>query len=283
MSHINTASVTQGGVHHLAHCWKIIRRDGSSIGLTDHDADLQFDQVIFHANAGMTVSRLEKRLGFDDYGIDVSGVLSHPIIRDIDLEEGVYDDAEFSIWLVDWQAPHNRQLIFAGILGEVVHDGTSYRVSLRANVSKMERVEGLIYQRSCSATLGDARCGIDLAQGQWRHTVRISRIADYSLEVQGFSRGSGWFKNGRLLLTDRHLRIRNDSLRGAAVDADSILVLGLWDQVPASLSIGQSVVIEQGCDQAEATCRNRFANYVNFRGFANLPMPQVLVKINRAR
>jgi uncharacterized phage protein (TIGR02218 family) len=283
MASIDMSSLSKGGISHLARCWKVIRRDGEVMGLTDHDADIQFDGVTFHANAGMIVSRLEKRLGFDDHGLDISGVLSHPIIRDIDLEEGLYDDADFSVWLVDWADANNRQLIFAGILGEVAHDGTSYRFSIRPNISKLEQVEGLVYQRSCSATLGDARCGLDLSQNRWRYTVQVSRIHDYSLEVQGFNQATGWFKNGRLLLADRYLRIRDDSLRGAAGAADSVLVLGLWDQVPASLSLGQSVVIEQGCDQAEETCRNRFGNYINFRGFANLPTPQVLVQIKRAR
>lgn len=282
-SDLDVVQPSQNAVGYFARCWKIVRQDGQVIGLTDHDADLHVDNTLYRANAGITVSRMEKRVGFDDHGLDITGVLSHPIIHDVDLAEGLYDDAQFAVWLVDWTQTDNRLLVFSGVLGEVVHDGTSYRASLRATVSRMERVEGSIYQRNCSASLGDDRCGVDLSQQKWRHTVRITSIDGFVLEVSGFEQGSGWFKNGRVILADRSLLIRDDILRGEVADKNAVLVLSLWDQVPASLTVGASIVIEQGCDQTESTCRDRFANYLNFRGFSTLPTPQVLVQINRAR
>ena len=36
-----------GGVTTLARCWRVVRRDGVSLGFTDHDGDLVFNGVTF--------------------------------------------------------------------------------------------------------------------------------------------------------------------------------------------------------------------------------------------
>ena len=48
----------------------------------------------------------------------------------------------------------------------------------------------------------------------------------------------------------------------------------IWEGLPADLLPGDSVVAIAGCDKRFATCRDRFANAPNFRGFPLIPAPE---------
>lgn len=52
-------------VTHLALCWRVERRDGVAIGLTDHDRDLEIDGMVYRAAPGMTPSAIVRGDGLD--------------------------------------------------------------------------------------------------------------------------------------------------------------------------------------------------------------------------
>jgi uncharacterized phage protein (TIGR02218 family) len=41
--------------------------------------------------------------------------------------------------------------------------------------------------------------------------------------------------------------------------------------VPEPIASGDTFTVTAGCDKIFATCRDRFANTVNFRGFPHIP------------
>ena len=47
--------------------------------------------------------------------------------------------------------------------------------------------------------------------------------------------------------------------------------LALWLQMPEPLAEGDLFAVTAGCDKRFETCRTKFANAVNFRGFPYLP------------
>jgi uncharacterized phage protein (TIGR02218 family) len=54
--------------------------------------------------------------------------------------------------------------------------------------------------------------------------------------------------------------------------------LTLREPPPFSVAPGDLVEIREGCDKRLATCRNRFANVVNFRGEPHLPGNDLLTR-----
>ena len=52
---------------------------------------------------------------------------------------------------------------------------------------------------------------------------------------------------------------------------DGAVTLELWQRMPEPLTAGDTFTVTAGCDKRFATCRDRFANAVNFRGFPHLP------------
>ena len=89
----------------LALAWRIERRDGVTIALTDHDRDLTIDGLRHRAAPGMTPSAIERSDGLEPDTMDVSGALTSAAIGEADLLAGRWDGARVAIALVDWRDP----------------------------------------------------------------------------------------------------------------------------------------------------------------------------------
>ncbi len=54
------------------------------------------------------------------------------------------------------------------------------------------------------------------------------------------------------------------------VALDGVLI-ELWQRTPEPIAVSDTFLVTAGCDKRFATCRDRFANSVNFRGFPHIP------------
>src|SRR5579875_852094 len=91
-----------GEVTTLALCWRIERRDGVAIGLTDHDRDLTVDGLVHRAAPGMTPSAIKRSDGLDADTMDIAGALTSGAIAEADLLAGRWDGARVVLFAVDW-------------------------------------------------------------------------------------------------------------------------------------------------------------------------------------
>ena len=53
------------------------------------------------------------------------------------------------------------------------------------------------------------------------------------------------------------------------VDGD--VVITLWQAAPETIAPGNTFTVTAGCNKRFSTCRDRFANAANFRGFPHIP------------
>jgi len=54
------------------------------------------------------------------------------------------------------------------------------------------------------------------------------------------------------------------------IEAGEVRV-ALWQQMPEPVAEGDLFAVTAGCDKRFETCRMKFANAINFRGFPHLP------------
>ena len=45
----------------------------------------------------------------------------------------------------------------------------------------------------------------------------------------------------------------------------------LWQSLQAQISIGDRFELKTGCDKRPETCRQKFDNFINYRGFPAIP------------
>lgn len=256
----------------LAQCWIVRRRDGVVLGFTDHDRDLPVDGVICRAGTGFMASEATQRFDLSIDGAELSGVLADELLSEADLAAGRYDAARVETWLVDWSDPGLRVLTARGTLGEVRRDGRAFTAELRGLADLLSQDTGRLYTADCGADLGDARCRVDLGQPAWRGegSVAATRSAA-ALAVSGLDGfAAGLFTAGRLTWRSGANAGLAVEIKLHRVDAGEVR-LTLWQTMAEPVAIGDGFVVTAGCDKLLATCRERFGNAVNFRGFPHIP------------
>ncbi|WP_170432100.1 DUF2163 domain-containing protein [Ruegeria arenilitoris] len=262
----------QSGMTTVCRCWAITRTDGMSFGFTDHDRELAFDGLVFKARTGLTASAIEQATGLSIDNSEAMGALSDAAVRDEDIEDGRFDGADVRAWLVNWAAPEQRMLQFRGSIGELRRAGGAFHAELRGLTDLLNRPLGRIYQKPCTAVLGDKACGFDrLTPGYWAE-AEIAEIDEGPiLRLQGAEAfEDGWFERGRVdVLTGRSQGL------WASVKTDRSIKIGrelhLWTALGSGLAAGDRVRVLAGCDKRMETCRLKFNNIINFQGFPDLP------------
>lgn len=253
-------------------CWSVARKDGVVVGFTDHDCDLSFDGITFKASSGMTARALQQGTGLAVDNTEAVGALSNASVSEADLLAGRYDGAEVRNWLVNWQDVSQRIAQFRGSFGEVTRAEGAFRAELRGLSEVLNQVQGLAYQRSCSATLGDARCRFDLAT-----PGRAVETAILGIDGKGTYRiasqpaiASGWFERGRAVMTTGATAGLVGLVKFDREDGPTRKVT-LWVDLAAAPVVGDVIRLEAGCDKLATTCREKFGNFMNFRGFPHIP------------
>jgi uncharacterized phage protein (TIGR02218 family) len=264
-NHLDTGATT------LAWCWKVERRDGTVLGFTDHDLDLSFDGVSFAAATGFTASEVVSSLGLAVDNLEVEGALVAAAITEADLAAGLYDGATVELWRVNWTDATQRVLMRKGALGEVSRGELAFTAELRGLAHALQQATGRTYQRLCDADLGDNRCGINVDAPGFKGTGSVDAVSDDRiLAVSGLSGfADNWFRFGKLAWTSGANAGRIAEVKGHARAAT--VTLTLWQRAPSPVEPGDGFTVMAGCDKTLATCRARFDNIANFRGFPHMP------------
>lgn len=261
-----------GGLTTLCRAWAITRKDGVRYGFTDHDCPLAFDGIAFRADSGLSALALQQGTGLSVDNSEAIGALSDAAIREEDIEAGRFDEAEVRAWLVNWADVSMRWLQFRGTIGLLRRSGGAFHAELRGLTEALNRPLGRVYQKPCTAVLGDSACGFDLDRPGYTETRPIAEIVERRIfrweGIRGFE--PGWFARGRLSVLDGVGKglwglIKHDRFDGNA------RVIELWEPIRAKLEPGDRVRLHAGCDKRMETCRLKFSNLVNFQGFPDIP------------
>jgi uncharacterized phage protein (TIGR02218 family) len=260
------------GVTTLCRAWRVDRRDGTVLGFTDHDRDLAFEGVTYRAQSGMTARALSQTSGLAVDNSEAIGALSDAGISEADIEAGRYDGAALRIWLVDWSNPDLRVLQFQGSLGLITRRDGLFEAELRGLTEFLNQPQGQVYQRPCAAILGDARCRFDLSRAGYTTEQVVGRHEEgrrfWFDGVTDFE--PRWFEHGRIKVQSGISAgligiVKNDRFE------DGQRMIELWEPLRGEIATGDQLLIEAGCDRRAETCRAKFGNFLNYRGFPHIP------------
>ena len=253
------------GATTLCHCWKLAPLLGPVLGFTDHDRDLIFDGVTFEAQAGFEASEIESSLGLSVDNLEASGALDSMQLDAEKLRAGNFDHATIEIWRVNWQDVAQRVLLRKGHLGEVTHGGTGFTAEVRGLSHLLNQTKGRVFQFGCDANLGDARCRVGLATtaGSINATEANRRFTVTGLN----SFAAGWFSLGTLTWDSGLNAGRREEVKFHGAQGN----IELWQAASFAVAVGDGFTVRAGCDKQFATCRAKFSNGENFRGFPHLP------------
>jgi uncharacterized phage protein (TIGR02218 family) len=259
-----------GGVTSLCRCWRLTTAGGGTMGFTDHDRDLVFEGTIFAAGSGFTASEMESGLGLAVDDLEAAGALSADGLTAERLQAGDFDHAAVEVWLVNWQVPAQRLLLRKGHLGEVRHGTRGFTAELRGLAHLLNQEKGRIFQNGCDAVLGDRRCGVDLAARGTAATVTAAEAARRITVGGAEAFAAGWFARGTARFASGANLSRTAEIKTHRVTSGAAIV-EFWQPMPFAVAAGDRLTLYPGCDKQFATCRTKFDNRLNFRGFPHMP------------
>ncbi|MGM0583574.1 MAG: DUF2163 domain-containing protein [Pseudomonadota bacterium] len=268
------AAELAGGVTTLCRCWRIRRADGVELGFTDHDREIAFDGLVFEPESGVTRTEMERSLGLAVDNVEAAGALRSDSLTEADILAGRYDCAEISQWLADWREPERRLKVFEGRAGEIRRGELGFEMEVQGLAELLNRPVGRVYRRQCDAELGDARCGVAL-EGALVRTGEVAEALGARRLLLGGAAGAaeaGFFSLGRLEWTSGENAgasavVRAHYRQGGAGG----MVAELWNAPVATMQAGDAFRVVAGCDKTAETCREKFQNLSNFRGFPLMP------------
>ena len=256
----------------LCYCWRLTRRDGAVMGFTDHDRTLTVDGALFEPEAGFTASEARSALGPGIDSAEVDGALSSDKVSEADIADGLYDGASVETLIVNWREPAQFSILKRETIARITRSDGQFVAELEGPGRALDFVRGRTIQRHCSAELGDARCKVNLAAGGFTGSGEVVSLSGLDTVVvaglDGFEQG--WFANGVLTWTsgersgqaERVIDFRHEAIGP---------ILVIWPAVSTQPQPGDQFSIVAGCDKSFATCRAKFSNSLNFRGFPHLP------------
>lgn len=256
----------------VCHCWRVTRRDGTVTGFTDHDRPLTVAGTMFEPESGFTASEARETLGLAADTVEIEGAISAATITAEDIAAGRWDGAIVETLLVNWRAPDEAATIRTQTVGRITRADNRFVAELDGPEAALDRIGGRWFRRSCDAELGDTRCGVDLDDPALKATGGVTAaVSADTIRVTGIETfAAGWFAEGRLTATSgaadgTTFRVLSHRISGEGID------LALWRDGAGLPAPGDGFEIVAGCDKRFSTCKVKFSNHLNFRGFPHLP------------
>lgn len=259
----------EGQTTTLAWLVKLTRQDGFVIGFTTHDKDIMMDGLRYEASSAILPTSVESTNQMSVDNLDVEGIIDSESLSEEDLLAGKYNGARVDVYECNWADTSQGYIhLRRGTVGEVTIKGGAYTSEVRGMLEPLQKTTGRFYVIECNAALGDSRCKFDIESLAFNATSIGGSIDTVTLASA--PQEPGFYAGGRIeFKSDTHtnvtIEIKSDELIG------SVRTLTLWLPLATPMTSGETMRIYPGCDKRGETCKAKFSNFLNFRGFPDIP------------
>jgi uncharacterized phage protein (TIGR02218 family) len=255
----------------VATWWRILRRDGVTLGFITHDHDVWFDGVRHRASPGMMPSAIRRSADFQPDSAEVQGAITDEAISAQDLALGRFDGARVMIGLVDWVTLETRE-IYRGAIGEVSDQAGTFSAQLQSRKAELARDPVPRTSPSCRAEFCGRGCTLSAARFTHEGVVTARNAMANAVAVTTSAAPAD--------LVGGNLRWLDGAYAGITAGIVAVGADGLVLDTPIDLAVvsGARVLLREGCDRTLATCAARFGNAVNFQAEPFVPGNDLLAR-----
>lgn len=264
-------------------CWRIERRDGILILGTEHTEDIEVAadspsgslQGTYRAQVGITGSNIRSGSDLEVDNLEVEGsVRADPDtttdirgLSVLDIESGKFDDATVTLFVVDWTAPDDGQIILRhGNIGEIRRTSEGrYYTELRGLSQRLQQQIIETYSQTCLARLGDSRCNFNVAPHTVTGTVTaVTSRLRFNAGMDTTADADVLYTYGKVTFTSGANEGVEREVRNASV-GDVFGNLQVFEPFPQAIEVGDTFTLAPGCDKTHTQCK-LYNNFANFRG-----------------
>lgn len=254
-----------GEVTSIAHCLKLVLKNTTVMGFTDHDQDIVYDGVTYESSTAYNLSSLASSSNLSVDKIDIEAVLDSSYITAADLRAGKYDFAEWYLFIVNWKDTTMGKLdLSRGWLGKTEIGKHRYFTEANTIFQALDQNIVELIGPACRANLGDARCGVNLIAYSIGSTV--TSVSSNQIFTDTAITTANLYTHGKLTWTSGN----NNGYSVEVKSQTSSGVFTLKAPMPNIIQVGDVYSVYQGCDKTLSRCI-AFNNVLNFRGEPWLP------------
>jgi uncharacterized phage protein (TIGR02218 family) len=259
----------------LARLWQVERSDGSMLRFTDGVAPATVDvgagNVLFRSDVSFSSSAIfTSRTFANQQSVTLTFVMDDAGFREDDIRARKYDGAKSKVYVYDYVHPeYGAVLMFDGIFGTVkLSDQKAATVEVTPDVGSVNGLGiGLDnYQQTCRASLGDAKCKVDIEASKVAFTV--DSATGGSFVASELTQAAGHWQLGFVKWITGPNAGTNSSVQSNDPGSTSAFLMSppFFD-----ITIGDTGFIYLGCDKTRATCKQKFDNILNLRAEPDVP------------
>jgi uncharacterized phage protein (TIGR02218 family) len=264
----------------FAGCILITPQIGEPVGFTNHEETIIFEDQSYVAMPGMSVTEFAASYGYAVDNLEISGAFDENVTK-ADCQGGIYDDAEYIIFIIDYENPSfGKMLLQRGTIGNVpMEDGTErWTFELRSLAQKLQQNVGEVTSPNCRTDLGSDLCKIDLEEGthplyeiHYHFTATVdadgSRLQCVAT-ISGVTIPAGYFETGKLIWTNGANQNQKSEVKTHTVEG-AVHTIKLQDPLRVSIEEGDEFKVYHGCKKRLQDCKDK-ENVVNMRAEPHL-------------
>lgn len=254
--------------------WTMI--DGSVLRTTDCDVGLVANGHTFPSdNPSMSRTKVTTNIGVEVDSIDIT-IMPYDAQTIFGMSWqaaarlGYFDGAQVLVETAYIQsgAVVGTLHVFQGQISDVVPERTMITATVKSPLELLaQNFPRNVYQSICLHTVYDAGCGVTKAS--FTTTGTVGSGSTQTLVKTAAPSPTDFYDQGVITFTSG----ANNGLR-RTVKAYGGTGYGLILPLPVAPASGDTFSIFAGCDKTLATCRSKFSNPSNFRGFPWIPNPE---------
>jgi uncharacterized phage protein (TIGR02218 family) len=277
----------------LARLWQVERSDGSMLRFTDAVRPATIDvgdgDVVFRSDISFSSSAIfTSRTFANQQSVTLTFFLDDNGFKEDDIRARLYDKAKGTIYVYDYEHPeYGAILMYNGVFGTIKL--SDQKIATVEIVPSTAAVNGLgigldKYSQTCRASLGDAKCKIDI------QALKVAFTVD--------SASGGSFVASELTQPAAHWQLgfvkwltgKNAGATSSVQSNDPGSTSAFLLSPPFfDIAVGDTGEIFPGCDKTRATCIAKFNNILNLRAEPDVPdganaiSSHVIGTVNNAR
>lgn len=234
-------------------------------------------QTWLPAPAGLTRSKIRWVTGIEVDTLDIAFPAdSSVMINTVSMLQaavlGLYDDAKVSLhrlYLRDWGDPVDAVLMFVGHVSTTQVQRTVVHFTVKSDLDRLNvQMPRNLYQSSCSNTLYDAGCTVNV--NAYAVPGSVTAVESGAIFSCSTAFDDGYFQMGAIKFT-------SGANTGLTRTIKSYLGnrVYLTNPLPFDVGVGDAFMLTPGCDKLRnGDCTNKYNNAKNFRGFPYIPVPE---------
>lgn len=254
----------------------ITRRDGTVIRLNTIGTDYTWSAQTWYGYPGFIMGNAKFSDSLDPATLSQgSAADSLGPITFTDVVAGLYSGASVRLYLIDYTTGEGGEIGFKWQIGTIsAKDNGAISIDIWSALRTNHALFLKKYGPGCTASLGDSRCGVDLAGSPgWIDDVTVvgANVDAFSFVISGARAAAvdGWYQDGAIVFdSGENLNFAYDIRRWV----QSTGMVYLRGPLRRPLVNGTTARIHPGCDKTTgANGCSRFSNNARFQGQKYLP------------